>query len=136
MRKRAKIFVAGVSQRTTNASGVGVLMILNGRVFEISRPIGYAIKDEVVGAAIEVGLVEAQNHDVEFVDVYVPSRKIVNMLCKGKVENRSGVWKNVIELLGQFDHYTINFIQKKDNKIANELAHHASDISLAWMMSP
>jgi len=125
----AKVFVGSTILRRANVRGVGVLLIVDGRVYEVSQPIGRATYRTALRTAIDFGLMEVLNRNVKIVDIYIPSRVVVDQLRRKEERN----WSNTLALLKQFEYFTINFIMNRQNRAALALTRRAAELSLAQL---
>jgi ribonuclease HI len=123
----AKVFVSSVTLRRTGASGVGAVLIVDGRMYETFQPIGKATHRTALRAAIDYGLMEARNKGARIVDIYIPSRVVVSQLRRGQNEQE---WSNTLALLRQFEHFSVNFVANRQSRVAIALARRAAEISL------
>jgi len=125
---KAVIYSDGASSGNPGPAGIGAVLNIGERKITISEPIGEATNNIAEYKALIKALKTALEHNVRGVTILLDSELIVKQI-KGvyRVKNRGLIplFAEVNNLLGEFQHYTINHIPREKNKEADALAKKA-----------
>ncbi len=126
--KKALLYCDGACSGNPGHSGVGALIIIDGREFRLSEYIGIATNNIAEYTALIKGLLVALKHGATSVDIRTDSELLVKQI-KGmyrvKSENLTALHSRVTTLLKSFDDYRLTHIPRQMNTEADSLARDA-----------
>ena len=129
---RAVIHTDGASSGNPGPSGLGVVILLNGKTHEIAEPIGEATNN----IAEYSSLVRALEHTLELgaseAEVYMDSELVVRqMLGSYKVKNAGlkPLFEKAMALSKKFKDFSIAHVPREQNKEADRLSKKALENS-------
>jgi ribonuclease HI len=125
---KAVLHTDGASAGNPGAAGIGVVLELGGRTYEISEPIGIATNNVAEYRALVSGLERARQLGAEEVEVYLDSELLVRQLTGVyKVRNPGllELYHKAARLLGAFRKRSVTHIPRGENKRADGLAKKA-----------
>lgn len=129
MSRKAVLYSDGASAGNPGASGIGAVIEMAGRTYEISEPIGIATNNVAEYTALLRGLEKARALGAEEITVFADSELLVRQL-EGtyKVKNPALIelYKRVIRLKGAFRKFSLRHITREQNSRADALAKKAS----------
>ncbi|MDP2168394.1 MAG: ribonuclease HI family protein [Thermodesulfovibrionales bacterium] len=123
--KKAVIYADGASSGNPGVSGIGVVVALENKTYEISEHIGIATNNVAEYSALIRGLEKAAELDAESVEVFLDSELLVRQMTgayKVKNENLIPLWRRARELSSSFRFFSISHIPRELNKQADKLA--------------
>jgi ribonuclease HI len=127
--KKAVLYSDGASAGNPGASGIGAVIEMAGRTYELSEPIGIATNNVAEYTALIRGLEKARALGAEEITVYADSELLVRQLggtYKVKNPNLLELYQKVIRLKGSFRKFSLRHIAREKNKRADALAKKAS----------
>lgn len=130
--KDAILYCDGASSGNPGESGIGVVLIFEGRTYEISEYIGMATNNVAEYTALIRGLSKARALKVEGLSIFLDSELLVRQIdgiYKVKNEKLKELYHDVISHLKFFKDYRIKHIQREQNKKADILAKKAIKIA-------
>lgn len=130
--KDAILYCDGASSGNPGESGIGVVLIFEGRTYEISEYIGMATNNVAEYTALIRGLSKARALKVEGLRIFLDSELLVRQIegsYKVKNEKLKELYQDVISHLKFFKDYRIKYIPREHNKKADILAKKAVKIA-------
>ena len=129
MKNKLELFIDGACQGNPGPSGVGVVIICEGKVVkEISRYIGNATNNIAEYTALIFGLQESLLLRAESIKVNTDSQLMYRQLIKVykvKHPNIIGLYNQALQLVGGFKEFSISHIPRELNAQADKLATKA-----------
>lgn len=119
----------GASAGNPGASGIGAVIEMAGRTYELSEPIGMATNNVAEYTALLRGLQKARALGAEEITVYADSELLVRQLegtYKVKNPGLIELYQKVMRLKGSFRKFSLRHITREENKRADALAKKAS----------
>ncbi|RMG01253.1 MAG: reverse transcriptase-like protein [Nitrospirae bacterium] len=125
---RAIIYSDGASSGNPGPAGIGAVVTVGEKQYEISRSIGIATNNMAEYQAIISALEIAKREGADGVEIYLDSELVVKQL-KGeyrvKNEGLKPLYSRATSLLGSFKHVSISHIPREENTKADALAKSA-----------
>ncbi len=125
---KAVIHTDGASKGNPGEAGIGIVITINGKTYEISKYIGRTTNNVAEYKALTIALKETRELKADIVEIYMDSELIVKQIMgiyKVKTEHLYPLYSEVRNLLSEFRDYTIQHIPRKENKRADSLANKA-----------
>lgn len=135
--ERAVIYCDGASRGNPGKAGIGVVISLvdkRGRqaagqeVFTISEYIGITTNNVAEYSALITGIGKARSMGVGKIKIFLDSEllvKQINGVYKVKNRNLIPLWTKAMNILKDFDNYTITHVPREMNREADKLAREA-----------
>jgi ribonuclease HI len=127
--RKAVLYSDGASAGNPGASGIGAVIEMAGRTYELSEPIGTTTNNIAEYTALLRGLQKARALGAEEITVFADSELLVKQLegaYKVKNPNLLELHKKVVRLKGAFRKFSLRHITREENKRADALAKKAS----------
>ena len=127
--KEGVLYCDGASSGNPGESGIGVVLLLNDKSYEISEHIGIATNNIAEYTALLRGLSKAKGLKIERLKIFLDSELIVKQIqgsYKVKNENLKALFQEALTHLKSFKAYAINHIPREQNKRADSLAKKAA----------
>lgn len=126
----AYIYIDGSSKKNPGPAGIGIVCKTpdNQTIFKLSKFIGTATNNQAEYIALIESLKQALKNNIKKVVVYSDSELIVNQMNDRYKIRNSGLYKyfkEAKELLKNFEHISIEWIERKHNKESDILAMNA-----------
>ncbi|MDA8168536.1 MAG: ribonuclease HI family protein [Nitrospiraceae bacterium] len=128
MTKKARIHSDGASSGNPGRSGIGVVVEMGGKTYEISRYIGITTNNVAEYTALIEALKKAAEAGAEEVDVYLDSElavKQINGQYQVRHENIKPLYARAVSLLRGFRKYSVRHVPRELNKEADALSKEA-----------
>lgn len=128
--KKAILYCDGASKGNPGHSGIGIVLLINHQKIKISEYIGVTTNNMAEYTALLRGLREAKRNGATTLTIYTDSELITKQIrghYKVKSSNIEKIYKEVISLLNDFNHYSIEHIPRDLNKEADCLAVSAAE---------
>lgn len=129
--KEGVLYCDGASSGNPGESGIGAVLLLKDKTYEISEHIGTATNNIAEYTALIKGLSKAKTLKIESLKIFLDSELIVKQIqgsYKVKNENLKALYQEALSHLKSFKAYTINYIPREQNKKADALAKKAAAI--------
>jgi len=129
--KEGILYCDGASSGNPGASGVGAVLLLEDKTYEISEHIGTATNNIAEYTALIRGLSRAKALKIERLKIFLDSELLVKQIegsYKVKSENLKGLHQEALSRLKSFKAYTISHIPREQNKKADALAKKAAAV--------
>ncbi len=123
------LYCDGSPSGNPGESGIGAVLLLEGKTYEISEHIGMATNNIAEYTALIKGLSRAQALKTESLKIFLDSELIVKQIqgsYKVKSENLKSLYQEALSHLKFFKAYTISHISREQNKRADSLAKKAA----------
>lgn len=130
--KRLTMYTDGGSRGNPGDAGVGVVIYDKGEglIAEVSRYIGIQTNNVAEYYALVRGLEEARLLGAQWVDIFMDSELVVKQI-KGEYRVKNEGLRPFYEIakayLGDLKGYTINHVNRKNNRAADKLANDGID---------
>lgn len=130
--KRIIIYCDGAARGNPGPAGAGALILDEDGsvVFELSRYLGETTNNQAEYQALILALEEAMKQDVDEVQIYSDSELMVRQI-KGEYRVKNGglkeLFKIVLRKLQTFRKYSIDYLPREKNTLADSLANRAID---------
>lgn len=128
LQRGAVLYCDGASSGNPGKSGVGAVLTLGDKTYEISENIGIATNNIAEYTALIKGLSRAKTLKVERLSIFLDSELVVRQIegtYKVKNEKLKELYLDVISHLRSFKDYSIAHIPRELNKKADALARKA-----------
>ena len=132
MGRRGVISVDGASLGNPGPAAFGILLECEGEREVLGGTLGFATNNEAEYKALIAGLERAIEKGITRIIVKLDSELVAKQLSgEYKVRNPSlrELHKRALELLSRFEHFEIEKIPERENKIAHKIAHLALERS-------
>ena len=129
---RAVIHTDGASSGNPGPSGLGVVILLNGKTHEIAEPIGIATNNIAEYSSLVCALERALELGASEAEVYMDSELVVRqMLGAYKVKNAGlkPLFEKAMALSRKFKDFSIAHVPREQNKEADRLSKKALEIA-------
>ena len=123
------LYCDGASSGNPGESGIGAVLLLEGKTYEISEHIGTATNNIAEYTALLKGLSMARALKIERLKIFLDSELIVKQIqgsYKVKNEKLKALFQEALSHLKSFKAYTICHIPREQNKRADSLAKKAA----------
>lgn len=123
------LYCDGASSGNPGESGIGAVLLLEGKTYEISEHIGTATNNIAEYTALIKGLSRAKTLKIESLKIFLDSELIVKQIqgsYKVKSENLKALYQEALSHLKSLKAYTISHIPREQNKKADSLAKKAA----------
>ena len=123
------LYCDGASSGNPGESGIGAVLLLENKTYEISEHIGIATNNIAEYTALIKGLSRAQALKIERLKIFLDSELIVKQIqgsYKVKSENLKALYQEALSRLKSFKAYSISHIPREQNKRADSLAKKAA----------
>lgn len=130
-RREGVLYCDGASSGNPGASGIGAVLLLEGKTYEISEHIGTATNNIAEYTALLRGLSRAKALKIERLKIFLDSELIVKQIegsYKVKSENLKALYQEALSHLKSFKAYSVSHIPREQNKRADSLAKKAAAI--------
>jgi len=127
--KEAVLYCDGASSGNPGASGIGVVLMLEDRTYEISEHIGTATNNIAEYTALIRGLSKANDLQIEKLSIFLDSELLVKQIkgvYKVKNERLKELYQEAVSRLKLLKGYSIKHIPREHNKEADSLAKKAA----------
>jgi ribonuclease HI len=127
--KEGVLYCDGASSGNPGESGIGAVLLLEGKTYEISEYIGIATNNIAEYTALLKGLSRAKALEIERLKIFLDSELIVKQIqgsYKVKNENLKVLYQEALSRLKSFKAYTVSYIPREQNKRADSLAKKAA----------
>ena len=129
----AEAYVDGASRGNPGPAGIGVVIVVDGRVEKVSEFIGNATNNEAEYRALIKALQLASSLEVKRIRVYSDSELLVKQV-RGeyvvKNERLISLHERVMELIAGFEEFSIAHVGREHNRESDKLANEAIDKGL------
>lgn len=126
----AEAYVDGASRGNPGPAGIGVVIVVDGRVEKVSEFIGNATNNEAEYRALIKALQLASSLEVKRIRVYSDSELLVKQV-RGeyavKNERLISLHERVMELIAGFEEFSIEHVGREHNRESDKLANEAID---------
>lgn len=126
--KRGILYTDGASSGNPGESGIGIVLSVEGKKFELSEYIGRSTNNVAEYTALIRGLQEARNHGIDRIDIFLDSELLVKQIrgeYSVKSESLKPLFSRVSSILKTFRSYSIRHIPREENADADRLARRA-----------
>lgn len=126
--KRGTLYTDGASSGNPGESGIGIVLSVEGKKFELSEYIGRSTNNVAEYTALIRGLQEARNHGIDRIDIFLDSELLVKQIrgeYSVKSESLKPLFNRVSSILKTFRSYSIRHIPREENADADRLARRA-----------
>ncbi|NHZ85171.1 MAG: reverse transcriptase-like protein [Planctomycetia bacterium] len=124
--KSVKLYVDGAADLHTKTAGIGGVFYRNGdELFSFSEFIGSATNNEAEYKALIKGLEESHNLNILSISIFADSELVVKQIngdYKVKNERMQILNKKVINLLKNFNSWSIVHVPREKNSVADKLS--------------
>ncbi len=127
--KEGVLYCDGASSGNPGESGIGAVLLLEDKTYEISEHIGTATNNIAEYTALIKGLSRAKALKIKNLKIFLDSELIVKQIqgsYKVKSENLKALYHEALSHLKSFKSYTISHIPREQNKRADALAKKAA----------
>jgi ribonuclease HI len=127
--KEAVLYCDGASSGNPGASGIGFVLFMQGKCYEVSEHIGFATNNVAEYTALVEGLKMAKSLKAESLSVFLDSELVVKQikgLYKVKNRNLAFLYNEAMSIKDSFRSFTISHIPRKENTMADSLAKKAA----------
>lgn len=128
--KKAVLYADGASSGNPGHSGIGIVLTIGEKTYEVSEYIGVATNNVAEYSALIRGLEKAKSLHVEGVEVFLDSELLVKQMSgvyRVKSENLRSLWQKARRLSESFESLSISHIPRELNKEADRLAKKGCD---------
>ena len=122
---KALIYSDGASSGNPGKSGIGAVVTVGGRAYELSRFIGVTTNNVAEYTALIAALEKALDLGASEAEVFLDSELLVrqiNGIYKVKHENLKPLFGKCVRLLGRFSRSTVRHIPREQNRRADALS--------------
>jgi ribonuclease HI len=126
------IYVDGACSGNPGESGAG-MAVFNDEGEELlkgSKYLGRMTNNMAEYEALIYALQEASENGIQHVSVYTDSQLVANQVCgeyRVRNEKLRPYLQKVLDLIGQFDSFTLKYIPREANRLADKLAKMAAE---------
>jgi ribonuclease HI len=130
--KKIIIYCDGAARGNPGPAGAGALILGDDGsvIFELSKYLGETTNNQAEYQALIMALEEARKQGVDDVQIYSDSELMVRQI-KGEYRVKNGGLKELFKLtlrkLQTFKKYSIDYLPREKNSIADALANRAID---------
>lgn len=125
---RAIIYSDGASSGNPGPAGIGAVIKVGEKQYEISRFIGIATNNMAEYHAVISALEVAKREGAEDVEIYLDSELVVKQLrgeYRVKNEGLKPLYNRAVSLLNSFNRVSISHVPREENRKADALAKSA-----------
>lgn len=128
------LYTDGASRGNPGLGGAGAVLVdENGEILaSVKKALGVCTNNTAEYMALILGIEEAVKLKCRKLKIFLDSELIVNQIngsYRVKNENLQTLMREVRKLLSSFDSYTVEHVERNNNRLADKLANEAIDES-------